>query len=127
MPLLPAPRRRPHALVTAVAVGALMTGVLSSACGKTLKEDSSVAVDSVSLPAEPLVKALPSVGKYGGRFVYGETISPKTFNGVMANETSSTDITDLLFDGLADFDKITQMDVPRIATKWEIAPDNLTW
>ena len=44
-----------------------------------------------------------SVGRYGGRFVLGETNNPKTFNAMMANETSSTDITDRLFGFLVDF------------------------
>jgi peptide/nickel transport system substrate-binding protein len=79
------------------------------------------------LPEEPLVARMESVGHYGGRFVLGQTNGPKTFNAMMANETSSTDITGNLFVGLADFDNETQQDTPALATRWELAPDGLTW
>ena len=49
-----------------------------------------------------------AVGRYGGRFVLGETNNPRTFNAMMANETSSTDITDRLFGFLVDFNLATQ-------------------
>jgi peptide/nickel transport system substrate-binding protein len=52
---------------------------------------------------------------------------PKTFNPLMANETSSTDITDRIFSGLIDFDYDTQQFVPGIAKSWEVAPDGVTW
>ena len=65
-------------------------------------------MDPNPLPAEPLVRQVPSVGRYGGRFVLGQTVSPKTFNGMMATETSSSDITNLIFTSLVDFDNATQ-------------------
>ncbi len=70
---------------------------------------------------------MPEVGVRGGRFVYGETMGPKTFNAMMENETSSSDITDLAFVGLAGFDKITQTEAPELAKSWEVSPDHLTW
>ena len=89
--------------------------------------DVAGARDEAPLPSEPLTKQVASVGRYGGRFVLGETNPPKTFNAMMANETSSTDITGQLFVGLAEFDKITQKEGPNLATSWEVAPDGLTW
>ena len=83
--------------------------------------------DQVPLPSEPLVYNLPSVGRYGGRFVFGETNNPKTFNAPMANEQSSTDITERLFVALLDFNNITQELGPGLAKSWEVAPDRLTW
>ncbi len=46
---------------------------------------------------------------------------------MMANETSSTDITGHLFVGLVDFDNETQTDKPGLAKSWEVGPDGLTW
>jgi peptide/nickel transport system substrate-binding protein len=110
-------------LATAIAVGL----VCLAGCGRRQSETAEFK-DAQPLPAEPLVKTLPSVGRYGGRFVLAETSNPKTFNGLMANETSSTDITqDQLFIGLADFDKRTQTDVPMLAKSWELAEDGVTW
>jgi len=112
-----------------VAGGALavlcVVGIAS--CTKTRKNTAQTAEDTVPKPAEPDVRQLPESGVRGGRFVYGQTISPKTFNGMMANETSSTDITNIAFDGLATFDKITQTDAPGLAQSWEVSPDGLSW
>ena len=83
--------------------------------------------DEMPRPEEPLIKQLPAVGTYGGRFVLGETNNPRTFNAMMANETSSTDITDRLFGFLVDFNLATQQYEPGIAKSWEVAPDGVTW
>lgn len=84
--------------------------------------------DPYPLPADPMVVAAPTIGKYGGRFVYGETNSPRTFNGMMANEQSSNDITSRnLFITPIDFDNSTQEFMPMLAKSWEVSPDGLTW
>jgi peptide/nickel transport system substrate-binding protein len=84
--------------------------------------------DPHPLPAEPMVVEAPTIGKYGGRFVFGETNSPRTFNGMMANEQSSNDITARnLFITPIDFDNNTQEVVPMLAKSWEVSPDSLTW
>ena len=46
---------------------------------------------------------------------------------MMANETSSTDITDRLFGFLVDFNLATQQYEPGLAKSWEVAPDGVTW
>ncbi len=84
--------------------------------------------DPHPLPEEPLVVEAESVGGYGGRFVLPQTGSPRTFNGLMANETSSTDITVRnLFITLVDYDQGAQKVVPMLAKSWEVSPDGLTW
>ena len=70
---------------------------------------------------------LPSVGRYGGRFVLGQTNNPKTFNGMMATETSSSDITTLTDASLVRYDNGTQQFEPELAKSWEVAPDGVTW
>jgi len=82
--------------------------------------------DPIPLPADTMVVRMASVGRYGGRFVIGETNGPKTFNALTANETSSTDVTNRLFAALTDFDNTTQRDVPALAKSWEISPDGMT-
>jgi peptide/nickel transport system substrate-binding protein len=84
-------------------------------------------VDPHPLPDEPLVRDLPNVGRHGGRFVLGETNGPRTFNALMANETSSTDITDLLFTRLIGYDNAKQDFNPELAKSWEASADGLSW
>ena len=95
-------------------------------CRRTATETVAYK-DEIPPPAEPLIKELPAVGTYGGRFVLGETNNPRTFNGMMANETSSTDITDRLFGFLVDFNLATQQYEPGLAKSWEVTPDGVTW
>ena len=46
---------------------------------------------------------------------------------MMANETSSTDVTDRIDAFLVRFDNDTQQFVPELAKSWEVAPDGVTW
>jgi len=103
-----------------------MTAACSGSSGGT-EPQAALVREQQPLPAEPRVEQLDSVGTYGGRFVLGQTSGPKTFNAMMASETSSTDITGNLFIGLADFDNETQGDKPGLATRWEVGADGLTW
>lgn len=84
--------------------------------------------DQHPLPVDTLRIDVPEIGRYGGRFVLAQTNPPRTFNTVMANETSSSDVTDgRLFTNLVDFDNETQTEVPRLAKSWESSADGLTW
>lgn len=65
-------------------------------------------------------------GKYGGRVLIGTLGDPKTFNPVVATETSSTDITYRLFSSLVSLNNITQEMAPSLASRWEFSPDNLS-
>lgn len=83
-------------------------------------------VDRLPLPADPMTMAMDEPGKHGGRFVVGATSSPKTFNPIMANETSSNDILQQMFISLTDIDYRTQADIPMLAKSWEISGDGRT-
>jgi peptide/nickel transport system substrate-binding protein len=45
----------------------------------------------------------------------------------MSNETSSSEVSDLLFTALTEFDNIAQKPYPVLARSWEVSPDGLTW
>lgn len=83
--------------------------------------------DTVALPPDTMLSRMAEPGTHGGRFVLGQTTGPKSFNAIMANETSSTDVTQLLFVGLADYNNGDQKDVAVIAKSWDVTPDGLTW
>ena len=108
-------------------VFALLVVVTASAGCRRMANESVAYKDEIPAPAEPLIKQLPAVGTYGGRFVLGETNNPRTFNAMMANETSSTDITDRLFGFLVDYNLATQEYEPGLAKSWEVTPDGVTW
>ena len=84
--------------------------------------------DPHPLPEDPLVVDAPSLGKHGGRFVFGITGNPRTFNALMANEVTTTDVTDhRLFTYLVHYDNAKQQVVPMIAKSWDASPDGLAW
>ena len=112
-----------HRLLTAVLLIAL-TG--TTGCRRMANETVAYK-DEIPPPAEPFIRQVPNVGRYGGRFVLGATNNPRTFNAMMASETSSTDITDRLFGFLVGFNLATQEYEPGLAKSWEVGADGVTW
>ena len=113
----------------------LRTVLILAACAATIAASGCRrrAADTVEysdphpLPAEPAITEAPSLGRYGGRFVIGQISNPRTFNALMANEQSSSDITGQSFAGLLNYNNVTQKSAPALAKSWEMAPDGLTW
>ncbi len=52
---------------------------------------------------------------------------PKTFNDIVATETSSSAVTSFLFEGLTTSDPFTLKVIPNLALRWEVSPDGLQW
>ncbi|HXG47937.1 MAG TPA: ABC transporter substrate-binding protein [Methylomirabilota bacterium] len=105
----------------------LALALAAGGCGPK-SSDPSVppSADSAPLPPSPLVSRCEP-GVRGGRLVFTSFSDPKTFNPITAAETSSKDITHLLFDGLLKKDQITQELSPGLAESWSVEPDNRTW
>lgn len=99
----------------------LLTG---AGCGG--KRASDAWVDRLPLPADTMTVQMSEQGRHGGRFVQGATSDPRTFNPIMANESTSNQITGLLFTSLTDIDYRTQADVPMLAKSWELSNGDLT-
>ncbi len=65
--------------------------------------------------------------KYGGTLVRATTSDPKSFNPLLAKETSTTSVLSLLFEGLTTVDPFTLKVIPSLAESWEVSEDGLTW
>jgi len=104
----------------AAACVALVAGWLLSGCGGG-GGGGSAFVDHVPLPPDTMTTRMDEPGHYGGRFVAGATSSAKTFNPIMANETSSAEVNNQLFVSLGDIDYRTQDDIPILARSWEFS------
>jgi peptide/nickel transport system substrate-binding protein len=113
-----------HRLLTTVVV---VVSVVSAAGCRRMANETVAYKDEIPPPAEPFIRQVPSVGRYGGRFVLGETNNPRTFNAMMAGETSTTDITDRLFGFLVGFNLATQEYEPGLAKSWDVGADGVTW
>jgi peptide/nickel transport system substrate-binding protein len=66
-------------------------------------------------------------GHYGGTLLDATSSDPKTFNLVLANETSSTEAVGELFEGLTDVDVKTLKPVGALAVGWEFKDGGLRW
>lgn len=77
--------------------------------------------------AQPLRVSMREPGAPGGRFVIGVTNDARTLNPIMSNETSSSEVSDLLFTALTEFDNIAQKPRPALARSWDVSRDGLTW
>ncbi|HUZ06034.1 MAG TPA: ABC transporter substrate-binding protein, partial [Candidatus Paceibacterota bacterium] len=101
--------------------------LLFCSCGKNPENTASPeAATNYPLPDPPVVVNCQA-GIPGGRFVVSAIGDPKTFNDIMANESSSIDIDRLLFWGLLNFDVPTQEVKPGLAVSWTNSPDGKTW
>jgi len=68
------------------------------------------------------------VGRYGGRLVIATAGNPKSFNPVLANETSTTEITNgPLFSSCWGYNNKKQVEEPGLCEKYERSADGLTW
>ena len=69
----------------------------------------------------------PKVGRPGGNLILSSIANPKSFNPIIAQETSTTAITGYIFEGLTRVSGITNDVEPNLAESWEVLPDGLTW
>ena len=109
------------------AIVTIVLGAAIAGCAGKPGTASATRADTHPLPADTMTLALPQLGSYGGRFVIGQTNSPKTFNPMMANETSSNDVNGRLWASLMDFDNGAARDTFGLAKAFEMSPDGLTY
>jgi peptide/nickel transport system substrate-binding protein len=118
---------QPVSIYSKVFLIVLMMAMLATGCRRRAAEVAEYN-DPHPLPEDPLVVDAPSLGKHGGRFVIAITGNPRTFNAMMANETTTTDVTDHhLFTFLVHYDNAKQQLVPMLAKSWDVSPDGLAW
>jgi len=112
-------------LVTAAAMAMLAWG--AAGCGGQQGIAGSTWHDAHPLPADTMTVPTPEIGRHGGRFVIAQTSGPKTFNDIMANESSSTDVAGRMFVGLTELDYASGRMYGLLAKSWDVSPDGLTW
>jgi peptide/nickel transport system substrate-binding protein len=83
---------------------------------------SAPAAAAATNPAKPAA-ASP---KPGGRVILGSSSDAKVLSPVHSTEVNSSDIHGRIYESLIDVDVKTGQPVPRLAEKFEVAPDNTT-
>lgn len=59
-----------------------------------------------------------AIGVPGGKIVLSSLGGPKTFNPIVANESSSNDFSTWIFQGLLESDPVTGLPMPGLAQSW---------
>ncbi len=86
------------------------------------------AAPSVSLPGLPNPKVmLGEPGRFGGTFLDSQVADPRTFNPILAQETTSTGPLGSLFDGLVEDNGETTETEAALAESWTTSKDGRTW
>lgn len=73
-----------------------------------------------------MMMACSSLGRTSS-IVIDTSSDPKTFNDIVATETSSSTVTSLLFEGLTTTDPFTLKVIPNLAARWDVSSDGLVW
>ena len=84
-------------------------------------------LDNTVIAAEDLEPIQWDIGKPGGQIVYSSISAPKTFNYIVAAETSSTHVLGNIYEGLTTDDPVTSETIPNIAESWDISEDGKTY
>ncbi|MDP8216122.1 MAG: ABC transporter substrate-binding protein [Candidatus Kaelpia imicola] len=82
---------------------------------------TSCANDEKSLEAER------ADSRYGGYLFFASISDPKSFNPVLAKETSTTEITGLIFEGLTRMNVHTKEAEPNLAKSWQVRRGGREW
>ncbi len=110
-------------------LGAGLAFSLLTACPSNVEEDPGAMQGSTDTGTETIEKQTfePVIGKPGGTRVISSMSLPKTFNAYLAAETSSTDVTGLMYLGLVTTDPVSTEVTPSLAESWVIGDDKLTY
>lgn len=101
--------------------------ILSTGCNKprqTLLTNETIDYMALQKKAECFI---PSVGTYGGEMILSSFSDPKSFNPITSTETSTSEFTQYMYEGLVHINGVTLKPEPGLAASWDISPDGLTW
>lgn len=116
-------KKTPRAAI-AGALGVFMLVGCSSG-DKPSAETPTKAV-ATKIEVEPAKVQFGPIGKFGGRVSIGGS-DPKTFNPLLAQETSSSTPLSLVFDGLTTTNGETGEPEGALAYQWQVSPDGRTY
>ena len=114
--------------VTKSILALLIAGLVAAGAWAAPVEEEAAMAEEMS-PLDLLAKVDHSAwerGSHGGRFVVDNIAPPKTFNDIVAKETSTTDITGQMYAGVVRRNQLTLEWEPGLAESWEISEDEKT-
>ncbi|HUI92066.1 MAG TPA: ABC transporter substrate-binding protein [Chitinivibrionales bacterium] len=101
--------------------------IVSLQCSKSKQPVGQLeAVDyaAIQKKAEAFV---PAIGKTGGEIILSSFSDPKSFNPITSIETTTSEFTGYLYEGLIHINTVTLRPEPGLAQSWDVSKDGLTW
>jgi peptide/nickel transport system substrate-binding protein len=89
-------------------------------------KEEGLAIDFMSLQKKS-EDFKPAVGIYGGSVILSSFADPKSFNPITSTETTTSEFTRYMYEGLIRINGVTLLPEPGLADTWEIADSGLTW
>lgn len=114
------PRPRASRRVVSLALAVLAACALAT-CSQAGQPKASI------YKMEDAGKYHPAIGTYGGMLRLTTISDPKSFNPITAKETSTTEITGWIFEGLTRTNGISGEIEPWLAKSWDVSKDGLTY
>ncbi len=106
---------------------ALLAGIVGCSSGTKSQSETKPSINSPASREAQQASRASGGATYGGRITLAIMAEPKSFNPIMAKETSTTAITGYLFEGLTRTNAQTTEVEPHLAHAWEVSPDGLRW
>jgi peptide/nickel transport system substrate-binding protein len=106
-------------------IAALLAAPLLARAQTSAAQEWKVPI--VGKPAVSKDDYKPVVGTYGGRLLRDTLGEPKSFNPITAGETSTTEYTGRIFEGLTRLNPFTGEFEPLLAESFSVADDKVTW
>lgn len=123
--------RSEFAVIKALLVTSVM--VLAIGCGGSDKSKSTAekkqlpsGVDYDSLQKKA-IEFVPKIGKSGGELIISSISDPKSFNPITSGESSTSEFTAYMFEGLIKVNGATLRPEPNLAQSWDVSTDGLVW
>ena len=95
--------------------------------GQSGDSAGTASVPKVGVPFFTKETYKPVVGTRGGRIVRDTPGEPKSFNPITSGESSTSEYTMFIFEGLTGLDPFTAETKPGLAESWTVSEDGLTW
>jgi len=113
-------------LVSAAFITAFLLG-----CGPAKQQSSAAKTDSLGVDYTVIQKRAeqfrPEAGKRGGEIILSTISDPKSFNPITSTETSTSEFTAYMYEGLVKINGVTMMPEPNLAQSWDVSADGLIW
>ncbi len=103
--------------------------VVMSGCGKVDREGpagEAGGVDYMALQAKAK-QFQPAIGSHGGEIILSSFSDPKSFNPITSTETTTSEFTAYMYEGLLRINGVTRMPEANLAERWDVSDDGLTW